>query len=117
MRVSTRGTHIAAESNKAMRSTEVLLMGATYWRSRGSNRNTLYAEAVISSTWPIFSDRTIVSNYNPVILTSVIWKVFESIIMDYLISYQPDNDHICELQIGFMQDRSTSLHLLNVLND
>ena len=62
-------------------------------------------------------DKTIASNYRTVSLSSVICKVFESIIKDHLISYLLDNDPICVQQFGFMQGRSTSLQLLNVLID
>ena len=48
-------------------------------------------------------------------LTSVICKVFESIIKDHLISYLLDNDIICVQQFGFMQGRSTYLQILNDL--
>ena len=65
----------------------------------------------------IIGDMTIVSNYRPVSINSVICKVFKSIIKDHPISYLLDNDLICIRQFGFMHGRSTSLQLLNVLDD
>ena len=59
---------------------------------------------------------TTVLNYRPISLTSVICKVFESIIKDRLISY-PIEDLICIEQFGFIQGRSACLQLLNVLED
>ena len=61
-------------------------------------------------------DKTIVSNDRPVSQTSVICKVFKSIIKDHLISYLLDHDLICVQQFGFLQGRSTCLQLLNVLH-
>ena len=60
-------------------------------------------------------DKIIASNYRTVSLTSVICKVFESIINDLLILCLLDNDIICVQQFGFMQGRSTCLQLLNDL--
>ena len=43
--------------------------------------------------------------------------MFESIIKDHIILYLLDNDLISVHKFGFIQGRSTSLQLLNALND
>ena len=60
-------------------------------------------------------DETIASNYRSVSLARFICKVFESSIMDHLLSYLLDNYLICVQQFGFILGRSTCLQLINVL--
>ena len=51
------------------------------------------------------------------LLMKVLLAVFKSSIKDHLISYLLDNDLICVQQFDFVQGRSTSLQLLDVLSD
>ena len=55
-------------------------------------------------------------NYRPISLTSVVCKVFESIIRDHIMKYLIDNQLLSLKQYGFMMGRSTTLQLLKVLD-
>ena len=62
-------------------------------------------------------DKSLPSNYRPVSLTCVICKVMESIVRDSLMQHLVNNNLISLKQFGFIKGRSTTLQLLNVLND
>ena len=56
-------------------------------------------------------------NYRPVSLTSVICKVLESIIADFIREYMESNNFFSKCQHGFRQKRSCMTQLLEVMND
>ena len=58
-----------------------------------------------------------VSNYRPISITCILSKLFESIIRDSLMKYFMNNKLFSEKQFGFLPGRSTSLQLLNILDD
>ena len=55
-------------------------------------------------------------NYRPVSLTSIVCKLFESIIRDAVINHMTQNNLFSSKQFGFISGRSTTLQLLHVLN-
>ena len=57
------------------------------------------------------------SSYRPICLTSVICKILERIIKQYLISYLMYNSLISDNQHGFLENRSTLTNLLECTND
>ena len=67
---------------------------------------------------PIFKKgvKTNPGNYRPVSLTSVLCKIQESIIRDYVIHHLQENNLISEQQHGFVAGRSCSTNLLAVLD-
>ena len=56
------------------------------------------------------------NNYRPVSLTSVVCKVLESIIRDYIIKHMKENNLFSDKQFGFIGGRSTMLQLLKVID-
>ena len=68
---------------------------------------------------PIYKkgNKTKVNNYRPVCLTSVVIKLFESIIRDTLTKYLYDNNLLSPNQHGFVPRRSCCTQLLHALND
>ena len=54
-------------------------------------------------------------NYRPVSLTSVVGKVFETLIRDALVQHATENNIINYQQHGFMKKRSTLTNLLEYL--
>lgn len=54
------------------------------------------------------------SNSRPVSLTSIVSKIMEKIITDALIEHTKINKYLSKSQYGFIQGRSTTLHLLTV---
>ena len=67
---------------------------------------------------PLFKkgDKTNPLNYRPVSLTSVVGKVFETIIRDALVKHATENAIIKIQQHGFMKKKSTLTNLLEYLN-
>ena len=57
-----------------------------------------------------------VSNYKPVSLTSVCFKIFESIIKDHLIAHFSRNNLYAQNQFGFLPSRSTTLQMLRFMD-
>ena len=68
---------------------------------------------------PIYKkgNKTKVDNYRPVCLTSIVIKIFESIIKDTLSNYLSDNNLLSPNQHGFVPRRSCCTQLLHALND
>jgi len=68
---------------------------------------------------PIFKKgvRTDASNYRPISLTSIISKLFESIIRDHIVNIFDVNKLFSSKQYGFIKGRSTVLQLLRILDD
>jgi len=58
-----------------------------------------------------------VSNYRPVSLTSIVCKIMESIVRDYIMEHFIQNDLFSNKQFGFLPGRSTVLQLLNMLDE
>ena len=56
-------------------------------------------------------------NYRPVCLTSVVSKIFESIIRDNLMEHFITNELLSNEQYVFIKGRSTVLQLLRILDD
>ena len=81
-------------------------------------------ETVIPDDWkvatvtPIFKkgNRTKAENYRPVSLTSIVCKLFESIIRDNLVHYLESNALIINSQHGFRKGRSCLTNLLEFLD-
>jgi len=71
-----------------------------------------------SNVNPIFKkgSRSQAENYRPVSLTSVICKVFESLIRDAMVKYLEDNFLIGDSQHGFRKGRSCLTNLLSFLD-
>lgn len=57
-----------------------------------------------------------VGNYRPVSLTSVVSKIFESIIRDHIMRHFITNKLLSNKQYGFIKGRSTLLQLLHMLD-
>ena len=56
------------------------------------------------------------SNYRPVSLTSIICKIMESLVREYILNYFNDNDFFSKKQFGFLKGRSTAIQLLNIID-
>jgi hypothetical protein len=56
------------------------------------------------------------ANYRPISLTSVVCKIFESIIRDTVNSHFSQNNLFSNRQFGFIKGRSTVLQLLRTLD-
>ena len=61
--------------------------------------------------------RTQCSNYRPVSLTSIICKIFESLIRDKLVVFLDDNSILCRQQHGFRSGHSCATQLLEIMED
>ena len=57
-----------------------------------------------------------IGNYRPISLTSVVCKIFESLIRDHIMQHLLTNNMMSSKQYGFMKGRSTSLQLLHTLD-
>ena len=57
------------------------------------------------------------SNYRPVSLTSIPCKVMEGFIRDYILKHFIDNNLFNNNQYGFLKGRSTMLQLLRILDE
>ena len=68
---------------------------------------------------PVFKsgDRTVLSNYRPISLTSVIFKVFERVIRKQIVTFLISNEHLNSTQHGFRGGRSCLSALLSVFDD
>ena len=56
------------------------------------------------------------NNYRPISLTSIICKVFESIVRTHLMKYFLEHNLFSEKQFGFLSKRSTVTQLLQILD-
>jgi len=68
---------------------------------------------------PVFKKgkSSLVQNYRPISLTSVVCKIFESLIKLDLVNFLAANDLITSDQHGFMAKRSTCTNIMETLND
>ena len=73
----------------------------------------------IAEVRPIFKKGTKSNpgNYRPVSLTSVVCKVFEGFIRDYLFKHLIQNNILSKEQFGFCKGRSCVTQLLNTIFD
>ena len=62
-------------------------------------------------------DKKIANNYRPISLTSIVCKILESIIRDDLMEYLKSNKLISKKQFGFLKGRSTTLQMINVMDE
>ena len=62
-------------------------------------------------------NRKLASNYRPVSITSIVCRVLETIIRNFMVEFLVSNNLLSDFQFGFVKGRSTTLQLLNVLND
>ena len=60
-------------------------------------------------------NKKLASNYRPV--SSIVCRTFEKIIRDHIVSFLMEHGLLSNFQFGFMKGRSTTLQLLNILND
>jgi len=61
--------------------------------------------------------KTDASNYRPISLTSIVFKLFESIIRDHIVQFFVVNNLFSSKQYDFIKDRSTVLQMLKILDD
>jgi hypothetical protein len=61
-------------------------------------------------------NKSSVSNYRPISLTSIPCKIMESIIRDHIVEHFNRNKLFSNKQFGFIKGRSTVLQMLNVLD-
>nr|CAD2178902.1 unnamed protein product [Meloidogyne enterolobii] len=68
---------------------------------------------------PIFKKglKTDPRNYRPVSLTSTVCRVFERIVYSQIINFLDEKNFFCREQFGFMKKRSTTLQLLEMMNE
>ena len=62
-------------------------------------------------------NKKLASNYRPVSITSIVCRTFEKIIRYQIVSFLMEHGLLSNFQFGFKKGRSTTLQLLNVLND
>ena len=72
----------------------------------------------VAHVMPVFikGDRSLVSNYRPILLVSCVGKVFERIIFKNVYNYLVDNSLIYKYQSGFLPGHSTFHHLIRVIH-
>ncbi len=75
-----------------------------------------WKRARISAIFKNKGSRKQAGNYRPVSLTSIICKVLESLIRDFVMTYMRENNLFTSQQYGFLSGRSISLQLLEVLD-
>ena len=82
------------------------------------NKSILPSDWKLSIVTALFTkvSKSLINNYRPVSLTSIVCKILESIIVDKLMNYLTSNNLISNKQYGFINGRSTSLQLLNLLD-
>ena len=56
-------------------------------------------------------------NYRPISLTSILCKIMEPFIRDYIIQHFLHNDFFSKNQFGFLKGRSTVLQLLHIMEE
>ena len=61
--------------------------------------------------------KKVVANYRPISITSVVCKLFESIVRDHVMKHFLSNNLLSNRQYGFIPGRSTVLQLLKMLDD
>ena len=89
----------------------------------------IFRESILTSTipkqWKIArvsaihkkGNKKLASNSRPVSITSIVCRTLEKSKGDSMASFLMENDLLSNYQFGFIKGRSTTLKLLNVLND
>ena len=62
-------------------------------------------------------NKKLAGNYRPVSITSVLCRILEKLIRNQIVEYMQSENLLSDLQFGFIKGRSTSLQLLNIMND
>lgn len=87
--------------------------------------NTTLRTGILPQAWreanvtPIFKKgkKSLPSNYRPISLTSVICKLLETFVRDWLVGHLRENGLLSKQQYGFISGRSTTLQLLHVTEE
>ena len=74
-----------------------------------------WKEARVSAIYK--KGKKLASNYRPVSITSVLCRILEKLIRNQIVEYMQSENLLSDLQFGFIKGRSTSLQLLNIMND
>ena len=72
----------------------------------------------MSRVKPLFKsgDKSLFSNYRPICLLPSVFKIFERVIFDQLLSYFTNNNLLCLNQFGFRPGHSTELAALRLVD-
>ena len=62
-------------------------------------------------------NKKLASNYRPVSITSVLCRILEKLVRNQIVEYMQSEKLFSHLHFGFLKGRSTSLQLLNIMND
>ena len=62
-------------------------------------------------------NKKLASNYRPVSIISVLCRILEKLIHNQIVEYMQSENLLSDLQFGFIKGSSTSLQLLNIMND
>lgn len=87
--------------------------------------NILLANSVLPSNWllaiitPIFKcgNKALVSDYQPISLTCVACKIFERILLSFILWHLANNNILLDHQHGFRKNRSTVTAMLSFVYD
>ena len=73
---------------------------------------------LLANVSPIYKkdNKHVAGNYRPVSLTSIVCKMFETLIREEVMDYLKKNKLLSPKQFGFLSGRSTTLQLLQVLD-
>jgi len=63
------------------------------------------------------SKKSELCNYRPISLTSILCKIMEQFIWDYIIQHFLHNNLFSKNQYGFLKGRSTTLQLLHIMEE
>ena len=77
---------------------------------------TQWKEARVSAIYKK-GNKKLASNYRPVSITSILCRIMETIIRNQIVEYMQYENLFSIFQFGFIKGRSTSLQLLNIMND
>ena len=61
--------------------------------------------------------KKLASNYRPVSITSMLCRILEKLVRSQIVKYMQSEKLFSHLQFGILKGRSTSLQLLNIMND
>ena len=72
---------------------------------------------IITPTLKARSEPHLAKSYRPICLTSVVSKLFESVVHGQIMEHLYRNNILCKAQHGFLNKRSTNTNLLSCWND
>lgn len=98
---------IAIQVNKSRRNS-----GARRMQNVRSNRRLHLSKSGILQGEDLTSKK-LASNYTPVSLTSIVCKILETIIKNFLVAYMKDNNLFSKNQSEFISGRSTACTATN----